>query len=279
MNDQIKLVAADMDGTLLNSDRKVSEYTQQIIRKVLHQGVHFVAATGRAFNAMPKELETIEKIRYGIFSNGATVYDIREKKVLYKNQFQPKQALELIDFVRQFDNMVSMIHNGQSYGERSQMENIDYYELDTYTREMLISSRKIIENTEEYIKEHDDTVEKVTLVFRTFEEKEKVREALKELDFIQYASSLPKNLEISKKGCNKGDGLLHLTQVLGIGPKETMACGDADNDMEMLQQAGLAIVMENGLDSMKKLADYITVTNNEDGVAKAMEKFVLKRFL
>lgn len=275
MKNKIKLIAADMDGTLLNSDRKISEYTQRVIGKVLDKGIQFVPATGRAVNAIPEELKSIENIRYGIFSNGAAVYDIRQSEMLYKNQFQPEEVLRLIAFVRQFDNMVSIVHNGQSYGEREEMENIDTYHLDTYTKEILITSRKIIENSEEYIKEHYDTMEKVTLVFRTMEEKEKVKEALKALDFIQYASSLPKNLEISKKGCNKGDGLQHLAQVLGIEKEEIMAFGDADNDKEMLLQAGMAVVMENGLDSMKALADYITVTNNEDGVAKAIETFLL----
>ncbi len=273
MKSEIKLVAADMDGTLLDGNRVITKYTQNTIQKALDRGVHFVAATGRAVNSLPKELAAMEKIRYGIFSNGATIYDLHEQKVLYKNHFQPERVLELIQFLRSFDVMISISQNGQAYGERKPMENLDYYELDTNTREVVKGSRKIIENLDEYIKEHYETIEKMTLIFRTMEERAKVWEELKQFEDIQYSSSLPKNLEISTKGCNKGDGLKHLAEALGLKKEETMAFGDADNDTEMLQEAGIAVVMENGLDSVKKIADYITVSNNEDGVAKAMEKF------
>lgn len=276
MKSKIKLVTADMDGTLLNGNREITEYTQQIIRKVLDQGVHFVAATGRAVNAMPKELANMEKIRYGIFSNGATIYDLHEQKILYKNHFQPKRVLELIQYLRSFDLMISISQNGQSYGEREAMEHLDYYELDTNTREIVKGSRKIVENLDEYIKEHYETIEKMTLIFRTMEERARVWEDLRQFDDIQYSSSLPKNLEISPRGCNKGDGLKHLAAALGLKKEETMAFGDADNDTEMLREAGVAVVMENGLDSVKEIADYITVSNNEDGVAKAIEKFILE---
>ena len=82
---KIRLVAVDMDGTLLNRERKITQYTQNVIRRAVSQGVVFAPATGRAVNALPQELKDMEEIRYGIFSNGATIYDLKEKKVLYRN--------------------------------------------------------------------------------------------------------------------------------------------------------------------------------------------------
>lgn len=274
---KIRLVAADMDGTLLNRERQITQYTQDVIRRAVSQGVIFAPATGRAVNALPQELKDMKEIRYGIFSNGATIYDLKEKKVLYKNQFEQKRILELMDFLKQFDVMQSYSLNGQSYATKADMENVDYYQLDPNTQAIIHNSRKLVDDLEGFLKEHDesDTVEKITLLFRTMEERAKVWKVLEEFDDIQYSSSLPKNIEISKKGCNKGDGLLHLAQSLGIKQEETMGCGDADNDRELLECAGFSVAMENGLDSMKAIADYVTVTNQEDGVAKAMEKFVL----
>ena len=270
----IKLVAADMDGTLLDKERKITQYTQNTIRKAVKAGVEFIPATGRAVNALPPELKAMKEVRYGIFSNGATVYDLWENKVIYRHHFEIKRVLELIQFLRQFDLMISVSMNGQSYGERKAMENIDYYELDENTREIIVGSRKVIENLEEHLKDRNDTVEKMTLVFRSMEERKNVWMALSQIEDVQFSSSLPKNIEISPKGCNKGDGLLHLLEALGVKKEETMACGDADNDKEMLEISGKAVVMENGLESMKAIADYITVSNQEDGVAKAMEKFI-----
>ena len=260
---RIKLVAADMDGTLLNRERKITKYTQDVIKKAMAQGVYFVPATGRAVNALPPELKEMEGIRYGIFSNGATIYDLKEEKVIYKNHFEMDRVLELMDFLKQFDLMESISLNGQSYANKKEMENIDYYELDSNTKAIVQGSRVLVDDLEMLVKEQSTTVEKTTLLFKTIED-------------IQFSSSLPKNLEISKKGCNKGDGLFHLAKILNIQKEEIMSCGDADNDRELLESAGLAVVMENGLDSMKAIADYITVSNQENGVAKAMEKFVLR---
>lgn len=272
---KIKLVAADMDGTLLNRDRKVTEYTQNVIKKAIAQGVYFVPATGRAVNALPPELKAMDEIRYGIFSNGATIYDLKEKKILYKNHFELERVFELLEFLKQFDLMASVILDGQSYAPRAEMENIDYYELDFNTKAIVQGSRVLVDDLEAFMREKGKTIEKITILFKTMEERQRTWDALEKIDDIQFSSSLPKNIEISKKGCNKGDGLFHLAQVLGIKKEEIMACGDADNDRELLESSGLAVVMENGLDSMKAIADYITVSNHEDGVAKAIEKFVL----
>ena len=258
---KIRLVAVDMDGTLLNRERKITQYTQNVIRRAVSQGVVFAPATGRAVNALPQELKDMEEIRYGIFSNGATIYDLKEKKVLYKNQFEQKRILELMDFLKQFDVMQSYSMNGQSYAARKDMENVDYYQLDSNTKAIIHNSRKLINDLEDFLKEHDktETVEKITLLFRTKEERAKVWKALERFDDIQYSSSLPKNIEISKKGCNKGDGLLHLAKSLGIKREEVMGCGDADNDRELLECSGFSVAMENGIDEIKEIADYITI--------------------
>ena len=223
MNIDFLLAAADMDGTLLNSERKITKRTQETIKKVIDRGVYFVPATGRAVNALPGELKAIEGIRYGIFSNGATVYDLQKQEVIYRNHFEPKRALELIRCLRSFDLMISISQGGQSFGERIPMEHLDYYELDENTREIVRGSRKIVENVEDHIIETKSTIEKMTLIFRTMEERARVWEWLKRFDDIQYSSSLPKNLEISKRGCNKGSGLIHLAKILGIKRENIMA--------------------------------------------------------
>ena len=202
--------------------------------------------------------------------------DLKEEKVIYKNHFEMDRVLELMDFLKQFDLMESISLNGQSYANKKEMQNIDYYELDSNTKAIVQGSRVLVDDLEMFVKEQSTTVEKTTLLFKTMEERQRAADALSKIEDIQFSSSLPKNLEISKKGCNKGDGLFHLAKILNIQKEEIMSCGDADNDRELLESAGLAVVMENGLDSMKAIADYITVSNQENGVAKAMEKFVLR---
>lgn len=183
------------------------------------QGVYFVPATGRAVNALPPELKEMEGIRYGIFSNGATIYDLKEEKVIYKNHFEMDRVLELMDFLKQFDLMESISLNGQSYANKKEMENIDYYELDSNTKAIVQGSRVLVDDLEMFVKEQSTTVEKTTLLFKTMEERRRAADALSKIEDIQFSSSLPKNLEISKKGCNKGDGLFHLAKILNIQKK------------------------------------------------------------
>lgn len=87
---KIRLVAVDMDGTLLNRERKITQYTQNVIRRAVSQGVVFAPATGRAVNALPQELKDMEEIRYGIFSNGATIYDLKKRKFFIKISLSKK---------------------------------------------------------------------------------------------------------------------------------------------------------------------------------------------
>ena len=223
---KIRLVAVDMDGTLLNRERKITQYTQNVIRRAVSQGVVFAPATGRAVNALPQELKDMEEIRYGIFSNGATIYDLKEKKVLYKNQFEQKRILELMDFLKQFDVMQSYSMNGQSYAARKDMENVDYYQLDSNTKAIIHNSRKLINDLEDFLKEHDktETVEKITLLFRTKEERAKVWKAL-EMSFplknvLTFSTS---QLKYPKKDVIKEMGFFIWLRVLELKGKRSWA--------------------------------------------------------
>ena len=117
--------------------------------------------------------------------------DLKEKKVLYKNQFEQKRILELMDFLKQFDVMQSYSMNGQSYAARKDMENVDYYQLDSNTKAIIHNSRKLINDLEDFLKEHDktETVEKITLLFRTKEERAKVWNCLLYTSYINVKIS------------------------------------------------------------------------------------------
>ena len=112
-------------------------------------------------------------------------------------------------------------------------------------------------------------------IYRNQKDKEEALEELNTLSGIVVTAAMDNNLEINKEGTNKGLGLLQLGKSLGISREEIMACGDGGNDVEMLKEVGFAVAMANGSDPVKKAADFVTVSNDEDGVAKAIERFVL----
>lgn len=117
-------------------------------------------------------------------------------------------------------------------------------------------------------------LDKVHAIFANSEEVKAARKRLEELDVV-ISGSIGSNLEMNAPGVHKGEGLLILGKLLGIEREEIMACGDGGNDLEMIKTAGLGVAMDNATDEVKAAADYITCSNEEDGVAKAIEKFVL----
>ena len=118
-------------------------------------------------------------------------------------------------------------------------------------------------------------VDKVNLLFSDLDEREEIRTLLKQRTDVIVSSSLYNNLEINAIGAEKGEALLRLASILGLSREETMACGDGDNDFSMIRLAGTGVAMENGEESLKAIADYITGSNDEAGVAQAIEKLVL----
>ena len=119
-------------------------------------------------------------------------------------------------------------------------------------------------------------VDKIRAVFRHTEDREEAMRRLEEMDEGIVTSSSKIDLEVNAKGINKGLGLVWLGEKLGIKREEIMACGDHLNDYEMLKEVGFAVAMGNAMEELKEIADYVTDTNDEDGVAKAIERFVLR---
>ena len=130
-----------------------------------------------------------------------------------------------------------------------------------------------------YLEETHAKVQKLNLSFRQEDRavREAVRKDLDRLSGLLVTSSMPWNLELNAAGVTKGSGLLQLSHFLGLSAEETMACGDGENDLPMLLAAGIGVCMENGASFVKKKADWITLSNDQDGVAAAIEQWVLKK--
>ena len=150
----------------------------------------------------------------------------------------------------------------------------DYF-LNPSMAEYLFNTRVHVEDVKQILYEKQSPVDKVHGIFKNEEDMQAAYEEMKDIPGVVLSSSIGNNWEINKEGTDKGRGLLMLGEILGIKREEIMACGDGMNDLEMLKTVGFGVAMENGRSEVKAVADYITESNNEDGVAKAIEKFVL----
>lgn len=134
-------------------------------------------------------------------------------------------------------------------------------------------TRDTVSDNIAYLKERGQDAEKINMFFRDMDARKRMREELSKLPGILVSSSIPNNLEINAEGADKGGALLRLAARLGIARESTMGFGDGENDLSMIRMAGIGVAMENGHESVKEAADYITKTNNEAGVAKAICHF------
>lgn len=273
--DKIKLVAMDLDNTLLNGEKKISLHTKEVLKEAIQKGVLIVPATGRIFKAIPEFIRELSGVRYAICCNGATIYDKREDKIIYTNHLSAQTVYKVLDLLDGYHCSQDIYRDGQGYMESRFYHHLEDYKIEGPMYEMIKTTRVEVENLREDIKEEDKGIEKMCAFFDDLEKKKEVWQKLNQVKEIAVTSAIWNNIEINSATCNKGDGLSHLASYLNIPMSQVMACGDASNDEKMIEAAGFGVVMENGIDVLKEKADFVTKSNEEDGVAYAIEKFVL----
>lgn len=276
MNKEIKLVALDLDGTLLDSDKKISEYTKKTLEQAIAQGCEVVVASGRPITAIPKELLEFPGVRYVITANGARLLDLKTKNSLYENLLSVEIAAKALDVLMQYQDLYEIIVDGVGYVHADRLLCIDEYYQDVAMRAYMLETRIPVADVKEELYRQNKPVDKVQGIFSNMDEKREAEQKLKKIQGLEVSASFGHNHEINAAGTSKGTCLIKLGEILGITMDEMMACGDGMNDYEMLRTVGFAVVMGNGHKDLKAIADYVTDTNNEDGVAKAIEQFVLK---
>lgn len=275
---EIKLIAADMDGTLLDDEKNIPAENLKALAECAARGIEIVPATGRTIIGLPEEVKKLPGVRYAITVNGAVVMDLKEEAVISNCRIGTGLAVKLMELARdsQDDIMYDAYVDGVGYTTKAFYSNFERYVSTAALVQLLRKTRTIVDDNIEYVRTCGKEVDKINMFFVDPEARERMRKILEEMPEIIVTSAISSNLEINAKGADKGGALLRLAEHLGIQREETMAFGDGGNDLTMMKAAGLGVAMENGYEYVKEAADYITVTNNEAGVAKAIRKFVLK---
>lgn len=275
----IKLIGLDLDGTLLNEKKELSECNRKAIERAASQGVIIVPATGRPLIGLQTCVLSLP-VKYALTANGAAIYELAAKKRIYNICIPREKAIAILSMLREYDVMEDCFIDGKGYGEKGKLSQSDLYAMPEIVRAYIKATRTQVKSLPEYIRENNSMVEKITVNFREKDgillwEKE-IRERLsKEFPDCAVVKGIPTNLEITDAKATKGNAILKLGELLGISREEIMVCGDSQNDMEMIRAAGLGVAMGNAIPEVKKAADYITLSNEEDGVAKAIQKFVI----
>lgn len=274
----IKLIAVDLDGTLLNSKKELTARTKRALELAAEKGVYIVPSTGRTFGGIPEEIRSLPFVKYGICINGGNVWDKAADKALCKAEIPFDRAEEIFDFIERYGVMYDCYVNGWGKTDRKYFEHLEDHVDDPHVRKLIQATRVPVDNFRENLRETRQDIQKIILFYRDLEEHARVLKELPELlPDVNVSAALACNIELNHKNASKGIALKYLCEYLGFGLENAMACGDGGNDKEMIEAAGFAVVMENGTDQLKEMADFITRSNDEDGVAYAIEKFVLNQ--
>lgn len=272
------IIALDLDGTLLNSQKKLSDRNLQTLQKAYEAGWEIVPTTGRFYNGMPEVIRQLPFVRYAITINGAEVADISNGEVIYKAEMPWQQAVEIMGWLDDKDVIYDCYMKNCGWMTAAQKELVDDMVESPHSRKMLHELRKPVEELKSFLIEEKCDVQKVQFFMRNVDDRPRMMKAIEDaFEDIVVSSALPQNVEINQAGANKGEALLALADHLGLDRTQTIAFGDGLNDLPMVRDSGIGIAMENGAEETKDAADWIAPSCDEDGVAIGIERFCLGR--
>lgn len=264
----MKLVAIDMDGTLLQSDKTISKETITEVKKAYEQGIEIVICTGRCIKELSEIYEHLPFIRYVIVTNGAFVYDLKEQKVLYENSIPVSLVKKIFEVSHLTDCMLHIL-DYECVLELDKVQQVDKYGMLAY-KPLYKQIGTLIPNIEDYYSNHEKPIQKINMYHTSKKDRDISIKALSNFDLaLTYAENSA--LEITAKNVNKGIGLTKLCQILNINKNDIYAIGDSYNDISMFEIAHCSFAMNNGKDRVKQCANYIVSDNDHNGVIEALE--------
>ena len=273
----IRLIALDLDGTLLDSEKNLPARNRAVLARCAEMGIHIVPATGRAADGITDQVRSIPGVRYAITTNGGAVVDLSTGKTLERKVIENEKALRLLQIVDSYHAMYDPYIDGRGISQPSFYEHMDEYGLTPPLQEMVRFTRDVVPNILQFVEQSQKEVEKINIYLADLKDRETLRAQLNQEPGIVVTASMINNLEVNAIEATKGRALLWLADYLGIDPEATMAFGDGENDISMIRAAGVGIAMGNALEPVKACADQITDTNDEAGVGIAVERLILNR--
>ena len=295
----IKLAALDLDGTLLDRTSKITPRTLEAVVTAIRRGVVVLPATGRGLSALPRVAASIPGVRYALTSHGAAVWDlgpdpmaavrsrygepgpepVAQPVCLYRRTLPAETARAVYALLERYEGELNFFADGRTFKTpaglawtRARMARL----LSTEAKQADDGRFTILPDLHPYFEAHPGEIEKFCMFFGSKELASEVLPQLAAIPGVEATQGSPDNVEATAAGVNKGTALLALAGQLGIPQAEVLAVGDSENDRKMLEAAGVAAVMANGMPSIQSLADIVSEQDcNHDGVAELFSRLGL----
>ena len=284
--DDIKIIALDLDGTLLDSEKRLSEANRAALARAAEKGVLIVPTTGRFFGMMPPAVRDLPFVRYAITINGAQVYDRETDTAIVRDEIPLDMALGVMEVLDRYDVIYDCYRQNWGWMTAALQDKAADYATNEHYLRMVREFRRPVPELKAHLRETADQgdVQKVMLFARREQGTGNREQGVLDEIRLELAAKFPEikvtastwnNLELNIKTAHKGNALRRFAEHLGFGLGNCMAFGDGMNDFTMVEQAGLGIAMANAEPEVKRVAKWIAPSNDEDGVARGLEKWMI----
>lgn len=268
-----KLLALDMDGTLLDSHKEVLPATRAALENLASRGVAIAFSTGRNPVELSDYTSELPFIRYGSCISGGLVYNFSNHTTIFKRAFTCDVALRLLKIASKEDLMPSILTADDSVAREQDILHMADFKMAVY-QSMYERLFTRVDNPATYVRNHPNDICKVNLYHRSPESRARTRKRIEMAGLpLQLADAETTSLECSPEGVSKAEGLSKLCDYLGITLEQVVAVGDAPNDTQALKVAGLAVAMGNATPEIKALADVVVADNDHDGIVEVIDRF------
>lgn len=273
----IKLIAFDLDGTFLDDKKEIPPENLEALKAAAERGIHIVPATGRLFIGVHDSIKALPFVRYYILVNGAQVYDAWEDRIIYRGEIPLDMALSVMDYMETLPVIFDCYQHDCGWMSQHMFDRIDEFVPNPAMSAAVKKQRRPVPDLRSTLIERGDSVQKQQMFFKDIDEMRRQRDEILPGLFPELlpSTSVVTNIELNHVSAGKDKGLEALCTHLGFALENAMAFGDGTNDTCMIKAAGMGVAMSNAEKEVLAAADYITLSNNEAGVAAAIERFVL----
>lgn len=276
---KIKMLCTDLDGTLLRSDKTISSYTLSVLQRAAAMGIITVPVTGRHLGGIPSAV-TDQGVKYAICSNGAGLYDFTGRKILKEECIPDDIMTKLVNVFPELDVMADLFTSENAYSDERGLDILNDVDASDAVKAYIRGSRTVVPDTGKFYLDSRPGIQKITVNFRYQNGKYKNKDTLKGIlsgyNQLECVTGGANNIEITARAATKGKCIKYLSEITGISLSEVAAIGDTENDISMLNTAGISIAMKNADRNVQNMCRYITdYDNDEDGAARFIEKMFL----
>ena len=267
----MKIIAIDLDGTLLRSDSNISGYSKEVLEKAQEEDILFVPTSGRCFRSIMAKVGDVKGVRYTIGSNGTVITECEGEKIIYEKKISRETSYAIYSYVKEKGGFYCGYSGNDSYLEAGAEDIFRATRTEKAMCDDLLATDLRVPDLGRMILSGELTFGKMFFSFIEPADNAACVEWLGRFDDIEYGYSTPYTVEIFARGSNKDGALDYLRDYLGVRREDVIAIGDSENDLAMIRYAHLGAAVANGMEVLKNHADLVIPANDEDGPAHFLE--------